>query len=221
MSLSLVPNVQGCELVAEAVFLSRRAIREFHRSATWDSEGEAVASLQKIRLTSADSITQPLWYAIQTRARHEMRIGRDLQRRGIQALVPTVREAHRWSDRTKTIEVPLFACYVFVNLVASAAERLEVLKTAGVFHFVGVNGAPAPIPDSQINSVQTVLANNLPISACGFIQVGQRVRIRGGSLDGVEGILSASKGERKLVVSVELLQQSLEVIVEGYKIEPV
>jgi transcription antitermination factor NusG len=150
-----------------------------------------------------------------------MRIGRDLQQRGIRALVPTFREDHRWSDRTKTIEVPLFACYVFVNLVASAAERLEVLKTAGVFHFVRVNGAPAPIPDSQINSVQTVLANKLPISTCGFIQVGQRVRIRGGSLDGVEGILSASKGARKLVVSVELLQQSLEVIVEGYKIEPV
>jgi len=110
---------------------------------------------------------------------------------------------------------------VFVKLVASAKQRLEVLKTAGVFQFVRVDGQPAPIPDSQIESIQTVLANRLPISPCGFVQIGQRVRIRGGSLDGVEGILAASKGGNKLVISVDLLQQSVEVTVEGYTIEAV
>jgi transcriptional antiterminator NusG len=165
--------------------------------------------------------SQPLWYAIQTRARHEKRIGSELQERGIHAFVPTLREAHKWSDRTKVVEVPLFSCYVFVKLVASAKQRLEVLKTAGVFQFVRVDGQPAPIPDSQIESIQTVLANRLPISPCGFVQIGQRVRIRGGSLDGVEGILAASKGGNKLVISVDLLQQSVEVTVEGYTIEAV
>jgi transcription elongation factor/antiterminator RfaH len=164
---------------------------------------------------------QPHWYAIQTRARHEKRIGNDLEERGIHSFVPTLREAHKWSDRTKVVEVPLFSCYVFVNMVASAERRLEVLKTAGVFQFVRVNGQPAPIPDAQIESIQTVLANKLPISACGFIQIGQKVRIRGGSLDGVEGILTASKGGHKLVITVDLLQQSVEVTVEGYTVEAI
>jgi transcription antitermination factor NusG len=165
--------------------------------------------------------SQPAWYAIQTRARHEKRIGNELQDRGIHAFVPTLRQSHRWSDRTKVVDVPLFSCYVFVNLVASSEQRLDVLKTAGVLSFVRVSGAPAPIPDSQIESIQTVLANKLPISTCGFIQIGQRVRIRGGSLEGVEGILTASKGGQKLVISLELLQQSVEISVEGYAIEVV
>ena len=181
-----------------------------------------MSSLQVNQLASTDSLSasQPRWYAIQTRARHEKRIGSELLERGIHAFVPTVRETHQWNDRTKIVEIPLFSCYVFVNLV-SAAERVEVLKTMGVFQFVRVNGRPASIPDSQIESIHTVLAKKLPVSTCGFIQIGQKVRIRGGSLDGVEGVLTASKGGRKLVVSVDLLQQSLEVTVEGYAIEPV
>lgn len=190
------------------------------------SPGDAMDDSQEDRLAPADSTgrtcaIQPLWYAIQTRARHEKRIGCELQKRGVRSFVPTLREAHKWSDRTKVVDAPLFSCYVFVNLVASSAQRLEVLKTAGVFRFVQVNGEPAPIPDSQIDSIQTVLANRLPISSCGFIQVGQRVRIRGGSLEGVEGILMASRGGQKLVISVELLQQSVEINVEGYTIEAV
>lgn len=162
---------------------------------------------------------QPAWFAVQTRARHEKRIGNDLQEKGIHAFVPTLRQSHQWSDRTKVVEVPLFSCYVFVNLVASSAQRLEVLKTPGVFRFVRVNGEPAPIPDAQIESIQTVLAHKLPIATCGFLQIGQRVRIRGGAMDGIEGILTASKGGQKLVISVDLLQQSVEVTVEGYTVE--
>ena len=178
-------------------------------------------NLNAAEASPAVSASQPAWYAIQTRARHEKRIGVELQERGIHAFVPTLRQSHQWSDRTKVVEVPLFSCYVFVNLLAHSAQRLEVLKTAGVFSFVRVNGEPAAIPDSQIESIQAVIANKLPMSTSGFIQIGQKVRIRGGSLDGVEGILVASKGANKLVISVDLLQQSVEVTVEGYTVETV
>ena len=158
------------------------------------------------------------WYAVQTRARHERRIGAELQQKGITAFVPTIREAHRWSDRTKFVESPIFSCYVFVRM-AESTSRLDVLKTSGVFHFVGVNGHPASIPDSQIDSLQTVIDQRLPLTNCGFLKVGQRVRIRGGALDGVEGTLTGSKGELKLVISVDLIQQSVSVTIDGYAVE--
>jgi transcription antitermination factor NusG len=59
----------------------------------------------------------------------------------------------------------------------------------------------------------------LPFSTSGFVQIGQRVRIRGGALDGVEGVLKEHKGGQKLVISVDLIQQSIELTVEGYSIE--
>jgi transcription antitermination factor NusG len=161
----------------------------------------------------------PLWYAVQTRARHEKRIGSELESKGISAFVPTRREAHRWSDRTKMVDVPLFSCYVFVKIESDPVSILEVLKTSGVFRFVSMNSAPAPIPVEQIESLQTIVANKLPLSPCGFLKIGQRVRIRGGSLDGVEGTLTALKGEHKLVISIDLIQQSVAVTIDGYAVE--
>ena len=161
----------------------------------------------------------PHWYAVQTRARHEKRISAELEARNMTAFVPSRREAHRWSDRTKNVDVPIFSCYVFVKVDLTPARRLEVLKTSGVFRIVSVNGAPAVIPDSQIESLKSVLASQLPISSCGFLRLGQRVRIRGGSLDGVEGTLTAVKSENKLVVSIDLIQQSVAVTIDGYTVE--
>jgi transcription antitermination factor NusG len=199
---------------------------KFFTGPRWDSEGEALPAIAETRFASAGSPLPaaggpPRWYVVQTRARHEKRIGTDLQQKGIDAFVPTVRQAHQWSDRTKQVEVPLFSCYVFVRMVASPALCLHVLNTMGVFRFVCVSGEPAPIPDSQMESMQAVLAYNLPVSHCGFIQVGQRVRIRGGALDGVEGILTAARGAQRFVISIDLLQQSIAVVVGGYALEPV
>jgi transcription antitermination factor NusG len=53
-----------------------------------------------------------------------------------------------------------------------------------------------------------------------FLKVGQRVRVRGGSLDGLEGILIRRDGSRRLVVSVENLERSLSISIEGLEVEP-
>lgn len=165
---------------------------------------------------------QTRWYAIQTRAKHERRIEAELQRKGIAAYVPIVTERHRWSDRVKQVEIPLFSCYVFVRMMDERpGSRHSVLNTPGVFSFVSVCGRPAAIPDAQIEAIQSVLENRLTVAHCGFIPVGQKVRISGGALDGVEGILAANLGANKMILSVELLRQSIEVTVEGYRIEPI
>ncbi|HYH01141.1 MAG TPA: UpxY family transcription antiterminator [Terriglobales bacterium] len=161
------------------------------------------------------------WYAVQTRAKHERKVGAELQRKSITTYVPTIREVHRWSDRRAVVDVPLFPCYAFIRASLTATLRLATLQTAGVLKFVGFNKGPAPIPDSQMDSVVAVLSHNVPFSSCGFITVGKRVRIRGGALDGVEGVLVGRNGDRRLIVSIELIQQSLEVVIEGYDVEPV
>ncbi len=56
------------------------------------------------------------WYAVHTRARHERVIAQRLREQGINTFLPLVTEVHRWSDRRKSVEVPLFGCYVFVKL---------------------------------------------------------------------------------------------------------
>jgi hypothetical protein len=50
------------------------------------------------------------------------------------------------------------------------------------------------------------------------LKVGQAVRIRGGCLDGIEGILEQS-GDRNLVISIASIQRSISIAIEGYELE--
>jgi transcription antitermination factor NusG len=107
-----------------------------------------------------------------------------------------------------------------VKLVPSNERRYRVLNVGGVFGFVGVRGEGIAIPDEQIEAVRALVTEQLPWSSHPFLKIGQRVRIRGGSMDGVEGILVARNGDRTLVVSVDAIQRSIAVRIEGYDVEP-
>jgi transcription antitermination factor NusG len=161
------------------------------------------------------------WYAIQTRARNEKVIAERLQEQGLTTFLPLTSEIRRWSDRKKKVEVPLFSCYVFVKMVVSdQQQRMRVYRTNGVFGIVSMRGEAIPIPEEQIEALRTVVTRQAAWSAHPFLKVGQRVRIRGGSMDGVEGVLLSVNGDRTLVISVDAIQRSLAVRVEGYDVEP-
>jgi transcription antitermination factor NusG len=161
------------------------------------------------------------WYAILTRARNERVVSTRLQEREIESYLPVTTELHTWKDRKKRVEVPLFSCYVFVRAMLTNQQRFRVCNLDGVFGFVGPRGEATPIPDEQIEAVRTLLSGKLECSNYPFLKVGQRVRIRGGAMDGIEGVLQARNGERTLIVSIDAIQRSLAVRVEGYHVEPI
>ena len=101
------------------------------------------------------------------------------------------------------------------------ANLAVVLKTSGVLHILSRGGKCEAIPTEQIESVQRLVGSDLTISSHCFLHSGDRVRIRGGSLDGVTGILEQHGEDQKLVVSVHLLSQSICVSLKGYELEKV
>jgi len=161
------------------------------------------------------------WYGLQTRPRHEKIVKQRLEERGVTTFLPLITEVHRWSDRKKSVQMPLFSCYVFAKFVPNRSDRLRVLRVEGVFGLIGARGEGAPIPDEQIDAVRNVVEGQLPWSSHPFLKIGQRVRICSGALDGLEGILVSRNGDRTLVISVDAIQRSLAVRVEGYEVEPV
>jgi transcription termination/antitermination protein NusG len=163
----------------------------------------------------------PHWYAIRTRSRHEKMVAEQLEKQSIESFLPLVKRSHKWSDRTKEVALPMFSGYTFARLLFSSPDRLRVLQTHGVAGFVGVRGVGIPVPEGQIENVKTVLVNQVPTQDHPFLQIGQRVRIGGGALDGVEGIFSSWKGGRTLIISVEPIHRSLSICIDGYRIEPI
>ena len=164
-----------------------------------------------------DSATN--WYAIQTRSRHEKKAYAELSYLGVRAFLPTTCAVHNWSDRKKTVEVPLFPGYAFVNIVRTPETRLRVLQATGVLRFVGAHNLGTPIPPSQIEDIQTLLANKVAIAEHPFLSIGEKVKIHGGALDGVEGILTAVNGKHRLVISIESIGRSISISVDDYDVE--
>lgn len=161
------------------------------------------------------------WFAIETRPRYEKTVAADLRDKEIEVFLPLFSEKHRWSDRQRLVEVPVFPRYVFVQIESTMSARVSVLRTRGAMSFVGNRGLGAAIPSAQLESVRNIITHNVPFSPHAFLDVGTRVRIRGGSLEGIEGILAAINGDQSLIVNVELIRRSLAIRVVGYRVERV
>jgi transcription antitermination factor NusG len=158
------------------------------------------------------------WYALYTRPRHEKKVEQELTNRGIEAYLPTHNVRRRWSDRYKTVEEPLFKGYLFVH--ADEHDYRKALQPHGALSFITVEGVPAVIPDDQVEAVRILVTSELPYNPHPYLKVGRKVRVNYGPLEGCEGVLTRKKGLTRLVVSVHLLQRSIEAEVEAAWIEP-
>jgi transcriptional antiterminator NusG len=177
--------------------------------------------MQETMIEAGRSLDGKCWFAVETRSRHEKKVATELQEKGIESFLPLSSEKRRWSDRRRLVLMPIFPRYVFVRIESSLSVRTPVLRTKGVISFVGNRGIGVPIPYVQIENLRNIFTQAVPYIPHAFLDVGQRVRIRGGCLEGVEGILAAVNGDKSLVVSVKLIRKSLAIRIEGYRVERV
>jgi len=168
---------------------------------------------------SGDSASR-FWYALRIHSQREKFVSSQLTWRGVSHFLPLYAVIHRWSDRQKKVELPLFPGYLFVNIADSNESKLSVLSTPGVAHFVGIKDQPSTISEAEIEAVRKVTSGETAWQEHPYLEAGTRVRIHGGALDGTEGIFQRHKGKHKLVISIQALQRSLAVVVdENYEIE--
>jgi transcription antitermination factor NusG len=160
-----------------------------------------------------------VWLAVQTWPRYEKKVAVELAKKEIEVFLPLAGAERQWSDRRSIVQLPLFPTYLFVRAPETFASRISVLRTNGVINFVGTRSTGSPIPESEIESIRILLTRGIPFENHAYLSVGQRVRIRGSSLDGVEGILVAKNEDFSLVVSIQIIQRSLAIRVSGYRVE--
>ena len=95
------------------------------------------------------------WFAIWTRSRHEHVVREQLERKQIEAFLPTVTRWSRWKDRKKKVDWPLFPGYCFARF--DHRERLPILKCTGVVNIISFEGELAPIPDHEILGIRRLV----------------------------------------------------------------
>src|SRR5579864_3357935 len=153
------------------------------------------------------------WFALQVRMRHEVFVTDHLKGKGYEWFLPLYKSRKRWSDRVKESDLPLFPGYLFCR--CNPQDRLPILKTPGVTQIVGYNHVPVAVDEKEIEAIRTLVASGMPNFPCAYLEIGSRVRIEGGALRGIEGILIELKGKRRLVLSVTLLQRSVAVEIDS------
>jgi transcription antitermination factor NusG len=161
------------------------------------------------------------WYAVETRVRFEKAICASLRSKGFETFLPLHSSLRRWSDRRQLIELPIFPGYLFVRMFASPVARVNVLRTIGVKNFVGIRGIGSVIPDCEIDALRVVMEQEIPFEHHPYLQVGQHVRIRSGCLENVTGTVISIRGDRSLVISVNLIQRSIALRIRGYEVESI
>jgi transcription antitermination factor NusG len=166
---------------------------------------------------SSSSGTVRGWFAVYTTCRHEKRVARHLEQRQIEHFLPLYRTRHQWKDGSRVmVDLPLFPGYVFVRVDWS--NRVGVLAVPGVVSIIGTAMRPAPLPDFEVEKLRTGL-DPLRAEPHPLITTGQRVRIKAGSLAGVEGIVIRKKSGMRVVLTLSLLMQSIAIEVDGDDVE--
>jgi len=177
----------------------------------------AGASAAMVKQELHERITLP-WYALRVRSRHEKSVFEQLGTKQYSAFLPLYSARRRWADRWKVLLLPLFPGYVFCRF--DAAARGRVLATPGVIDVVRLGSDPAPIDASEIEAIRLVVNSNVKAEPYPSLVRGQRVVVSGGPLHGVSGTLMQVRNGLRLVISVELLQRSVQVEIERDRVIP-
>ena len=164
-------------------------------------------------------MSDPQWYAIWTRSRHEQVVREQLEQKNLEAFLPTITRWSRWKDRKKKIDWPLFPGYCFARF--KSEDSLAVLKCSGVVNIVSFEGRPAAIPDYEVDSIRLLVGSELQYDPCPLIHEGMMVEVVHGPLKGVMGRLIRKEAQKaRLVLSVDLIGQAVSVEVDAADVKP-
>ena len=142
-----------------------------------------------------DTYTDEEWYAMRATYRRELQARSLLESSGIKCYIPMRKQDRTVGGRRQSTEVPAVHNLIFV--------RTTMMDRKG-----DGKSAPIVVPEKEMDDFMRVLSccddavvEYLPVGERVFLE-GMKVRLHGGPLDGVEGVLARNgkSKDRKLVV---------------------
>jgi transcription antitermination factor NusG len=156
------------------------------------------------------------WLALYTKARQEKSLARELLKYGIPFYLPLVRKTGVARGRKRTSLVPLFGGYVF--LFGSEEDRIRTLTTNRISRILPVEDPDQLVFD--LRQLRQLIAANAPLTVESRLGPGQRVRVRQGAFAGLEGTVVKRRGETRLLISINFLQQGASVEIDDFMLDP-
>jgi transcription antitermination factor NusG len=166
---------------------------------------------------AADHPIDARWYVLHTKARQEKAVMRDLIEREAACYMPVHQRSSLVRGKRVQSNAPLFAGYVF--LLGDDDDRLSALQTNRVVQVLSVEDQARLHQD--LARIEQLILSGAPVWLESRIRPGRRVRVKSGSLRGLEGTVLHRRGEQRLIVSIDFLQQGASVAVDDFWVESI
>jgi transcription antitermination factor NusG len=158
------------------------------------------------------------WYAVYTVPQHEKSALRQLGIREIESFLPTYETVRVWKNRQRMkLILPLFPTYLFVHI--DPRERTRVLQSPGVLQIVGNGRECVPLPDSEVEFLRSGFCRQR-IEPYRELVIGEKVRIKSGVMQGLEGTLVRKSNSLRFVLTIESINQHAALQVDAENLEP-
>jgi transcription antitermination factor NusG len=168
---------------------------------------------------TTDTACDRNWFAVFTIPQHEQSVVRHLDIRGVESFCPTYETLRVWRNRQrKYLLLPLFPSYLFVYIYPE--QRNRVLQSLGVLQIVGKKREYLPLPFTEIDFLRSS-ARRLRIEPYRELLIGNKVRIKSGLMQGIEGILVRKNDSLRFVLTIELINQHAAIEVDADDLEPI
>jgi transcriptional antiterminator RfaH len=150
------------------------------------------------------------WYAIYTKSRTEKKTASELVKKGFEVYLPLQKTIRQWSDRKKSIELPLLPSYLFIKI--SMCDYFNALNTKGVVRFISFSGKPAPIPAWQINNLKILITSDERFEIISdHFKIGEQVFVYKGSLRGLKGTIIEHRSKCKVLIHIDSIEKDILV----------
>ncbi|MDR3725077.1 MAG: UpxY family transcription antiterminator [Terracidiphilus sp.] len=159
------------------------------------------------------------WYAVYTVPQHEKSALKQLVVREIESFLPTYETVHVWKNRQRMkLELPLFPTYLFVHI--NLRERVKVLQSPGVLQIVGNCRESIPLPDSEVEFLRSGFCRQR-VEPYRDLVIGEKVRIKSGVMQGLQGTLVRKSNSMRFVLTLELINQHAAIQVDAEDLESI
>jgi transcription termination factor NusG len=157
------------------------------------------------------------WWALHTKPRQEKALARQLLAQETPFYLPLIPRVSCIGGRRVRSLLPLFGGYLF--LFGTDDERMQSLATKRIAQILPVPQAEVMRRDLQ--SIRGLIEAGVPLTPEGRLQPGRRVRVKSGSLMGLEGVVVERRGEDRLLVAVHFLEQGVSIQISDFQVEPI
>jgi transcriptional antiterminator RfaH len=158
-----------------------------------------------------------LWWVAHTKSRNEKALAHDLAAKGVSYFLPMIWKVRRIRGRTIRSLLPLFGGYLF--FCGEELRRIEVLRTNRVANLIEVRDQHRLV--NELSQIEQAFGAGVNLSPHDYIKVGERVRVIGGALTGLMGIVVKTKNAMRLVLQIDMLGQAASVEIDTDMIEAV